>query len=88
MVRQWQSFYFNDRYSHTMLHDSNPDFQKLAESYGAMALRATKSEELDFILAKAFSINDRPVLVECLIDPMENVLPMVSPGAALHEMIE
>ncbi len=88
MVRQWQSFYFNNRYSHTMLHDSNPDFQKLAESYGAMALRATKTEELDFILAKAFSINDRPVLVECLIDPSENVLPMVSPGAALHDMIE
>ncbi|MCG8334330.1 MAG: biosynthetic-type acetolactate synthase large subunit [Proteobacteria bacterium] len=88
MVRQWQSFYFKDRFSHTMLHDSNPDFQKLAECYGAMALRASKTEELDFVLAKALSINDRPVLVECLIDPGENVLPMVSPGAALHNMIE
>ncbi len=88
MVRQWQSFYFNDRYSHTMLHDSNPDFQKLAESYGAAAMRATKTGELDYVLSKAFSINDRPVLVECLIDPQENVLPMVSPGAPLHDMIE
>lgn len=88
MVRQWQDFYFNERHSHSILQDSNPDFQKLAESYGALALRAIKPEELDFILAKAFSVNDRPVLVECLVDPEENVLPMVNPGACLHDMVE
>lgn len=88
MVRQWQDFYFNRRHAHSILHDSNPDFLKLAESYGAMALRAIKSDELDFILAKAFSVNDRPVLVECLVDPEAQVLPMVNPGASLHEMVE
>jgi acetolactate synthase I/II/III large subunit len=88
MVRQWQSLYFEGRYSHTNLFDSNPDFLKLADSYGAASVRVVRSIELDSALERAFAITDRPTLVECIIDPDESVLPMVSPGACLHEMIE
>ncbi|MBU2510705.1 biosynthetic-type acetolactate synthase large subunit [bacterium] len=88
MVKQWQNFYFEKRYAHSILHDSNPDFLKLAESYGAMSLRLVKENELEFVLNRAFSINNRPVLVECIIDSGENVFPMVNPGACLDEMVE
>ncbi len=87
MVRQWQELFYENRYSCTNMEHA-PDFVKLAEAYGAVSLRAVKPEELDFVLAKAFSIHDKPVLIECLIDPEENVFPMVNPGAALHEMVE
>ncbi len=88
MVRQWQSFYFKNRHAHSILHQYNPDFLKLAESYGAMSLRLVKENELEFVLNRAFSINDRPVLVECIIDPGENVFPMVNPGSCLDKMVE
>lgn len=87
MVRQWQSFFFEDRYAHSILTQTNPDFIRMADSYGVLALRAVKPEELDFVLKKAMDINDRPVLVECLVDPSENVYPMVSPGADLDNMV-
>lgn len=88
MVRQWQGLYFEERYSHTDLFDSNPDFLKLADSYGAASFRVFRAKELDSALERAFAVTDRPALVECIIDPDESVLPMVSPGACLHEMIE
>ncbi len=88
MVRQWQSLYFEDRFSHTSLFDSNPDFLKLADSYGAASFRVFRMNELDSALDRAFSVTDRPAVVECIIEPDEAVLPMVSPGASLHEMIE
>ncbi len=88
MVRQWQNMFYNERINSTILQQSNPDFLKLAESYGVPSFRMLKNQDVDSVLKSAFAINDRPVLVECIIDPEEDVFPMVSPGANLDEMVE
>jgi len=88
MVRQWQQLFFERRYSHTLLKHSNPDFVKLAESYGAVGMRVTKPEELEPALKKAMEINDRPVIMDVVVPEEENCFPMVPAGAALYEMVE
>jgi len=88
MVRQWQQLFFGKRYSHSRLKQANPDFVKLAESYGATGFRASTPKELDPILEKAMEIDNRPVVMDILIPEEENCFPMVPAGAALNEMIE
>lgn len=88
MVRQWQELFYNKRYSHSILKKGNPDFVKLAESYGAVGYRASNNEEMDNILEKAMKINDRPVVMDFRVEPRENCYPMVPSGAALNEMVE
>ena len=88
MVRQWQELFFEGRYSHTDLEEGNPDFVKLAESYGAVGLRATKPSEVLPTLEKSLKITDRPVIMDFVVAKEENVFPMVPAGAALYEMIE
>ncbi|MEX0929652.1 MAG: thiamine pyrophosphate-dependent enzyme, partial [Balneolales bacterium] len=88
MVRQWQELFYGKRYSHSFLRDSNPDFVKMAESYGAVGLRATTPGELDEVLKKAMAVHDGPVLVDVVVTPEENVYPMVPPGAAVDEMVD
>lgn len=88
MVRQWQQLFFNGRYSHSVLKQSNPDFVKLAESYGAVGMRVTKPEELEPALRKAMEINDRPVILDVVVPEEENCFPMVPAGAAVYEMVE
>lgn len=85
MVRQWQEFFYNKRYSCVCLKGISPDFVKLAEAYGAVGLRATKPEEVVPTLEKAFSIN-KPVIIDFEVDPEENVYPMVPAGEALNQM--
>ncbi len=80
MVRQWQELFFEKNYSATPL--LNPDFVKLAEACGLKAFRVTKPSEALRITKKAEKING-PVLVEYMIEPEENVFPMVAPGDAL-----
>ncbi|HKK46380.1 MAG TPA: thiamine pyrophosphate-dependent enzyme, partial [Balneolaceae bacterium] len=87
MVRQWQELFYNKRYSHSILKKGNPDFVKLAESYGAAGFRATNAKEMDEVLKKAMSINDRPVLMDFRVEERENCYPMVPAGAALDEMV-
>lgn len=87
MVRQWQELFYDERYSHSILKRSNPDFVKLAESYGAAAFRATNSIEMTEVLDKAMTINDRPVVMDFRVEAMENCYPMVPAGAALNEMV-
>jgi len=84
MVRQWQELFYKKRYSHTCL--SNPDFVKLAESYGAVGIRVTKKEEVRPAIEKAISI-DNTVFIDFQIDPEENVFPMVPAGEAIDRMI-
>lgn len=86
MVRQWQELIYNRHYSHTQLCN-NPDLVKIAEAYGAAATRVTKAEEVRPALAKAFAINDRPVLLDFVVNKEENVFPFVPPGQAINEMI-
>jgi acetolactate synthase-1/2/3 large subunit len=88
MVRQWQELFFNERYSHSILKKGNPDFVKLAESYGAAGFRATNPAEMDDVLEKAMEINDRPVVMDLVVEEHENCYPMVPSGAALNEMVE
>jgi acetolactate synthase-1/2/3 large subunit len=85
MVRQWQEFFYEKRYASTCLEGVSPDFVKLAEAYGAVGLRATKPEEVVPILKKAFSI-PQPVVIDFVIDPEENVYPMVPAGEPLNQM--
>jgi len=86
MVRQWQELFYNKRYSHTTLHDGNPDFVKVAEAYGAMGIRVEKSEDVVPALEKAIEY-DGPVVLDCIVDQEENVYPMVPAGEAIHRMI-
>lgn len=88
MVRQWQELFFGNRCSHSTLRDSNPDFVKLAESYGAVGMRASTPAEMKDMLQKAMKINDRPVVMDFIVEAEENCYPMVPAGAALNEMVE
>ena len=85
MVRQWQEFFYGKRYASTSLEGVSPDFVKLAEAYGVVGLRATKPEEVVPILKKAFS-TPRPVIIDFVVDPEENVYPMVPAGEPLNQM--
>ena len=87
MVRQWQELFHENRYSHTDLTDTNPDFVKLAEANHVVGLRASTPEELDGAIEKAWEINDGPVLIECQVEKEEMVFPMVPAGAATGDMI-
>lgn len=85
MVRQWQEFFYGKRYASSSLEGVSPDFVKLAEAYGAVGLRATKPEEVVPVLKKAFSIPEL-VVIDFVIDPEENVYPMVPAGEPLNQM--
>ena len=85
MVRQWQEFFYGKRYASSCLEGISPDFVKLAEAYGAVGLKATKPEEVAPILKKAFSIS-KPVVIDFVVDPEENVYPMVPAGEPLNQM--
>jgi acetolactate synthase-1/2/3 large subunit len=85
MIRQWQEFFYGKRYASSSLEGVSPDFVKLAEAYGAVGLRANKPEEVVPTLKKAFSIS-KPVIIDFLVDPEENVYPMVPAGEALNQM--
>jgi acetolactate synthase-1/2/3 large subunit len=85
MVRQWQQLFFNKRYSQTCM-ELPIDFIKLAEAYGATGLRATKPEEVEEVIRKAFATKG-PVIMEFKIAREGNVLPMVPAGASLNEMV-
>ncbi|HEX3075826.1 MAG TPA: thiamine pyrophosphate-dependent enzyme, partial [Lachnospiraceae bacterium] len=84
MVRQWQTLFYGERYSYTVLNDQ-VDFVKLAEAMGAKAYRVTKKEEVEGVLKEAISLNI-PVVIECCIQSDDKVWPMVAPGAAIDEV--
>ena len=85
MIRQWQEFFYGKRYASSSLEGVQPDFVKLAEAYGAIGLRETKPEEVVPTLKKAFSIS-KPVIIDFMVDPEENVYPMVPAGEPLNQM--
>ena len=87
MVRQWQELFHENRFSHTDLSDTNPDFVKLAEAHHCVGLRATRPDEVDRVLDQAWEINDRPVVMEFRVVKEEMVFPMVPAGASSDEMI-
>jgi len=86
MVRQWQELFYDRRYSQTCM-EVMPDFVKLAEAYGAVGLRAKKAGEVDETIKKALAVNDRPVIMEFIVDREENVYPMVPAGQPINKML-
>ena len=91
MVRQWQTLFYESRYSNTDLHTGHdtvhiPDFVKLAEAYGCVALRVTKVEEIDEAIRQAMEINDRPVLIDFVVSRDAMVWPMVASGVSNDEI--
>jgi acetolactate synthase-1/2/3 large subunit len=105
MVRQWQTLFYNQRYSNTVLHsgpDGNggqigdkpvsgrgtrvPDFVMLAEAMGCVGLRCEEPDQLDAVIEKANSINDRPVVVDFIVHEDAMVWPMVAAGTSNDEV--
>jgi acetolactate synthase-1/2/3 large subunit len=83
MVRQWQTLFYNERYSNTDLHTHQfPDFVKLADAYGAVGLRCDSAEDVDATIEKAMSINDAPVVVDFRVHKDAMVWPMVAAGTS------
>jgi len=87
MVRQWQTLFYNSRYSHTDLntgHDTIrvPDFVKLAEAYGCLAIRVEKEEDVDAAIKLALETNDRPVVIDFVVSADSMVWPMVPQGVS------
>ncbi|MEO7014963.1 MAG: acetolactate synthase large subunit [Leifsonia sp.] len=87
MVRQWQTLFYDGRYSNTDLntgHDTIrvPDFVKLAEAYGALGIRVTKEEEVDAAIKLALETNDRPVVIDFVVSADAMVWPMVPQGVS------
>ncbi len=87
MVRQWQEFFYDKRYSQSVM-SVTPDFVALVEAYGHVGIRVEKPEDLDAALDDAFNKHkDRLVFLDVITDPEENVYPMVPAGAGLNEMV-
>jgi acetolactate synthase I/II/III large subunit len=85
MIRQWQEFFYGKRYASSSLEGISPDFVKLADAYGAVGMRVTRPEDVIPMLKKAFALPE-PVIIDFMVDPEENVYPMVPAGEALNQM--
>jgi acetolactate synthase-1/2/3 large subunit len=85
MVRQWQELFYENRLSQSVM-EAIPDLVKLAEAFGVMGLRAEKADDVDGAIKKMLA-HDGPVLLDVVVDPLENVYPMIPAGAAHHEML-
>ncbi|MEO3800926.1 acetolactate synthase large subunit [Nonomuraea sp. B1E8] len=84
MVRQWQTLFYDERYSNTNLQTTRriPDFVKLAEAYGCVGLRCERPEDVDATIEKAMEINDVPVVVDFVVHQDAMVWPMVAAGTS------
>jgi acetolactate synthase I/II/III large subunit len=91
MVRQWQTLFYNERYSNTNLQKHGgpvriPDFPKLAEAYGCVGLSCDSADDVDATIAKAMEINDAPVVVDFRVNKDAMVWPMIAGGASNDEI--
>lgn len=86
MVRQWQTLFYDHRYSHTILNDS-VDFVKLAEAMGAKAIRVTTIDEVEPALKEALACPG-PIVLDCIIDQDQSVFPMVPAGASIDDIFD
>lgn len=86
MVRQWQEFFYDKRYSMSYM-ESLPDFVKLAEAYGHSGVRIEKPQELENKLREVIAMKDKTVFIDIITDPTENVYPMIPAGGGQAEMI-
>jgi acetolactate synthase-1/2/3 large subunit len=87
MVRQWQTLFYNERYSETDLHSQRiPDFVKLADAYGCVGLRCETAADVDATIEKAMAVDDRPVVVDFVVHKDAMVWPMVAAGTGNDEI--
>jgi acetolactate synthase-1/2/3 large subunit len=90
MVRQWQTLFYNERYSNTDLHTGPerriPDFVKLAEAYGCVGLACDSPADVDATIEKAMAIDDQPVVVDFRVHRDAMVWPMVAAGTSNDEI--
>lgn len=86
MVRQWQDIFYNGRLAYSDI--SGPDYVKLAEAYGAVGMRVTRPEDVRRALQEAMQVEDRPVLIDFVVDRKENVFPMIPPEGTISKMLE
>ena len=83
MVRQWQTLFYNERYSNTNLETFRiPDFVKLAEAYGCYGLRCDSADDVDATIEKAMAIDDAPVVIDFVVHKDAMVWPMVAAGTS------
>ena len=82
MVRQWQKIFYKNRFSASELTHHTPDYVALAEAMGATGLRMIDQSDVKKVLEKMLEIDDKPVLVECIVDPEDMVFPMVPAGGS------
>ena len=88
MVRQWQTLFYNERFSNTDLHSKRiPDFAKLGEAMGCVGLACERPEDVDATIEKAMSINDQPVVVDFRVHRDAMVWPMVAAGASNDDIV-
>ena len=88
MVRQWQTLFYNERYSNTDLHSHRiPDFVKLADAYGCHGLRCESPEEVDATIEKAMGMNDAPVVIDFVVHRDAMVWPMVAAGTSNDDIL-
>jgi acetolactate synthase-1/2/3 large subunit len=85
MVRQWQEFFYESRYSSSYV-DALPDFVKLAESFGHVGMRVDQPGDLEAAMTEAFAMKNSLVFMDVIVDPTENVYPMIAAGKGHHEM--
>ena len=86
MVRQWQDFFYNKVYTATS-YTNNPDFVKLAEAYGITSMRVTDKIQVEAAIQQA-EVESGPVIIDFVVEPEENVYPMIPAGESLAELIE
>ena len=86
MVRQWQHMFYNDTFYATE-YTGNPDFVKLAEAFGVLGIRVTDNYQVADAIEQAMA-HEGPVIVDFVVDPEENVYPMIPPGESVNELIE
>ena len=95
MVRQWQTLFYNERYSNTDLHRTAerkltgtriPDFVKLAEAYGCEGIRCEETADVDKVIERAMAIDDRPVVVDFIVHRDAMVWPMVAAGTSNNDI--
>ena len=87
MVRQWQEMFYENRLSEVDLGGPTPDYIKMSEAMGCVAIRVEDPDEVDAAIERANEIDDRPVVIEFLTEPNENVYPMVPGGKSNSEVV-
>ena len=87
MVKQWQRLFYGGRISASDLGTETPDYPKLAEAMGSVGFKVEHPSEVDPIIEKALAVNDRPVLIEVVVDPDEMCFPMVPAGGSNDHIV-